>query len=140
MSKENVELVRRAVDAFNARDLDVSLALMDDDVEVIPRAVSMEGGSHYQGHDGVRRWWKDLLGVFPDFTIEVVEVRDLGDLTLATMRLRGHGAGSDTPTEETIWQVARWRRGTCVSWRTFSNWGEALEAAGLSEQDAHADS
>ena len=138
MSQENVELLRRATEAFNRRDLDASLTLTDDDVEVIPRAGAMEGS--YRGHDGVRRWWKDLLGVFPDFTIEIVEVRDIGDLTLATTRLRGHGAGSDTPTEETIWQVARWRRGKCVWWRTFSNWGEALEAARLSEQDAHADS
>jgi ketosteroid isomerase-like protein len=36
MSQENVDLVRRAVDAFNRRDLDAFVALTDDDVEVIP--------------------------------------------------------------------------------------------------------
>ena len=85
------------------------------------------------GHDGIRRWWKDLFDVFPDFSVEVVEVRDLGDLTLAALRARGHGAGSDTPTEETVWHVARWRHGKCVWWRTFDTRAEALEAAGLSE-------
>ena len=132
MSQENVELVHRAVDAFNRRDLDAFLALMDDDVEVVPRAAAMEGET-YHGHDGVRRWWKDLLDVFPDFTIEVVEVRDLGDLTVAALRVRGHGAGSDVPLDETIWQVARWRRGKCVWWRSFDTRAEALEAVGLSE-------
>jgi ketosteroid isomerase-like protein len=140
MSQENVELCYRAVDAFNRRDLDASLALMDHDVELVPRAVGVEGGSHYRGHDGVQDWWKDLLDVFPDFTIEVVEVRDLGDMTLATSRIRAHGAGSDTPAEEIVWQVARWRRGKLAWWRAFSIRDEALEAAGLSEQDAHADS
>jgi hypothetical protein len=57
--------------------------------------------------------------------------RDLGDVTLATGLLRGHG--SDTPPEKTIWHVARWRRRKCVWWRTFSTRDEAIEAVGLSE-------
>jgi hypothetical protein len=28
----------------------------------------MEGG--YHGHDGTRRMWTDLLGAYPDFSIE----------------------------------------------------------------------
>jgi ketosteroid isomerase-like protein len=131
MSRENVELTYRAIDAFNRRDLDASLALSDEEVEGVPRAARMEG--NYHGHEGVRRWWRDLLGAFPDFNVEVVEVRDVGDLTLAAGILRGHGAGSDTPTEATIWQVSRWRHGKCVWWRTFDTHAEALEAAGLSE-------
>ena len=50
----------------------------------------------------MRRWWEDLFGVYPDFDVEVVEVRDLEDLTVAAVRVRGHGAGSDVPLEETI--------------------------------------
>jgi hypothetical protein len=67
-------------------------------------------------------------------------VRDLGDVTVAAVHLRGQGAGGDTPTEATEWHAVRWRDGKCVWWRTFSTWDEALEAVGLSEQDAHADS
>jgi ketosteroid isomerase-like protein len=133
MSQENVELACRAFDAFNRRDLDAYLALMDDDVEAVPRAVAMEGGDNYHGHDGVRRWWEDLFAVFPDFTVEVVEAHDLGDVTLALLRQRARGAGSDTPTEESIWNAARWRRGKCIWWRTFDVRAEALEAVGLSE-------
>jgi ketosteroid isomerase-like protein len=140
MSQENVELLYRGADAFNRRDLDAYLALMDDDVEVIPRAVALEGGDHYHGHDGVRRWWKDLFDVFPDFTTEVVDAQDLrGDLTLMRLRQRAHGAGSDTPTEESIWNVTRWRREKCVWWRNFPTRDEALEAVGLSQQDVHSD-
>jgi ketosteroid isomerase-like protein len=138
MSQENVELYHRSVDAFNRRDLDALLALMDDDVEVVSRLVAIEGS--LKGHDGMRRWWKSWLDVWPDYKIEVVEVRDLGDVTLATLRALGHGAGSDVPFEDTAWQLARWRRGKCVLWRVFNNRNEALDAVGLSEQDAHADS
>jgi hypothetical protein len=68
------------------------------------------------------------------WNVEVVEVRDLDDqLTLATIRLIGHGAGSAAPTDQATWQVGRWRRGKCVWWRAFQTRTEALEAVGLSE-------
>jgi hypothetical protein len=112
---------------------------MDDDVEAVPRAASMEGS--YHGHDGMRRFWKNLLDAFPDFTIEVVEVlQPPGALTLAALRLRSRGASSGVPSDETVWQVARWRREKCVWLQNFDTRDEALEAAGLSEQGAHADS
>jgi hypothetical protein len=91
MSQENVELHYRAVDAFNRRDFDAFLALTDDDVEVVPRAAAMEGG--YRGHDGMRRFWGEWLGVFPDSNIELFEVHAAGDLTVAATRIVGHGAG-----------------------------------------------
>jgi ketosteroid isomerase-like protein len=133
MSQENVELTYRAMEAFNRRDLDAYLALMDDDVEIVPRIGAMEGESSYRGHDGTRRWWNNVFGVFPDWSVEMVEVRDLGDLTFATTRLSGHGAGSTAPTDQATWFMARWRRGKCVWWRTFQTRAEALEAAGLPE-------
>jgi len=55
---------------------------MDDDVEAVSLLVAMEGG--YHGHAGIRRWWQDLLDVFPDYTAQLAdEVHELGDLTLA---------------------------------------------------------
>jgi hypothetical protein len=88
----------------------------------------------------VRSWWNSLLDVFPDYSAEVVEVRDFGDLTFATFQARGHGAGSAAPTDNPVWIVTRWRRGKAVWWRTFNTYAEALEPVGLSEQDAHTDS
>ncbi len=43
MSQENVELTYRALDAFNRRDFDAFLALMDDDVEVFSRLSPWRG-------------------------------------------------------------------------------------------------
>jgi ketosteroid isomerase-like protein len=84
MSEENVELVRRAADAFSRRDLDRFLALMAEDVGANPQLAGIEGG--YHGHDGIRRWWNTLFDLIPDFTSEVVEVRDYGDdLVIAAM-------------------------------------------------------
>jgi ketosteroid isomerase-like protein len=86
MSRENVELAYRAIDAFSRRDLDAYLELVDADVEFAAGGVTMEGD--YHGHAGVRRFWDNLLGVLPDLTIVLVEMRDLGDRTLGAGRAR----------------------------------------------------
>jgi ketosteroid isomerase-like protein len=131
MSQENVELVRLGLQAVNDRDLDALLAVMDDDVEALPILAAMEGG--YRGHDGIRRWWEGLFAAFPDFSAELVEARDLGDLIVSPLRAHGRGAESDTPFDATVWHVSRWRLGTCTLWRVYASESEALEALGLSE-------
>jgi len=131
MSPENVELAHRAYDAINRRDLGAFLALMDADVEAVPRVVAIEG--RYHGHDGIRRWWEHLVGFVPDLVIAIVAVRDLGDLTLATVRMRGRGAGSETPLDEALWSAVEWRDGKCVWWANYGTEAEAVEAVGLPE-------
>jgi ketosteroid isomerase-like protein len=131
MSQENVELALQAFDAINRRHLDALLALIDDDVEIVTRIAAMEGGLH--GHDGMRRWWENMFTAFPDYYFEVVDVRDLGDVTLASLRALGHGAGSDVPFKDLLSHASQWRRGQCVWWRAFETEAEALEAAGLRE-------
>jgi ketosteroid isomerase-like protein len=130
MSEENAGLAYRAFTAINRRDLDGFLALMDDDVEAVSRLVAIEGGLH--GHEGIRRWWQEWFNVFPDYEVEVVDIRDRGDVILAALRSLGHGAGSDVPFD-TIWLASRWRAGRCVWWRVSYSWDEALDAAGLRE-------
>jgi ketosteroid isomerase-like protein len=131
MSRENVELAHQVYDAFNRRDVDAFLALMDADVKGTSVLVAFEGGQN--GHDGMRRWWKNLLDVFPDFTMDAVDVRDVGNVTVAKLRNRGHGMGSDTPVEITLWNVAEWRDKKVVWWRSYETDAEALEAVRLRE-------
>ena len=129
VTRGNVELARRAYDAFNRRDQEAFLALMDDEVDAQSRLVAMEGG--YHGHEGIRRWWADFVGMFPDYIIEIEELRDLGDVTLTRFRARGHGAASGVPLVDPAWQPIRWRDGRCVWWRVCSTEAEALDAAGV---------
>ena len=131
MSQENVERYHRSVEAFNHRDRDLFMALMGEEVVVESRLVAMEGA--YHGHEGVRRWWDAFLGSFPDYTLVVEEVRDLGDTTLAHARGTGHLTGSATPFTDSFWEALMWRDGKCVWWRNCATEAEALEAAGLEE-------
>jgi len=140
MSKEKVDLHYHAIDLFNQRDLGAYLALMDPEVEFTPYEVWVQGGEPYRGHAGVRSWWEESFAVFPDLRAEVYEIRDSGDRTFASGRIRGQGAGSGASIERAMWLANEWRDGKCVWWCAFGSEAEALEAAGLSEQDAHADS
>ena len=128
-----MERAHRAFDAFNRRHLGAFLGLIDPEVDFTTRVVQVEGDPHYHGHDGIREWWQDLLAIFPDFSIEAIEVRDLGENTLINAHIRGHGGDSDAPFEQKIWQATEWRNGKVVRWQTFDNEADALEAAGLEE-------
>ena len=127
MSRENLELARALADAFNRRDWDAFLAMTHEEVEMESRLVAIEGG--YHGPAGLRRWWDTFLGVFPDYTVGIEELRDLGDVTIAHVRGSGHAGDSPTPLIDPSWQVITWRDGTCLRWRICSTEKEALEAA-----------
>ena len=87
----------RAFDAINRRDLGALLALMDDDVEVVSRIVSMDSAFH--GHDGIRRWWENWFKVFPDYNIEVDDVGALGDRIVAALALSATVQGVTCPSK-----------------------------------------
>jgi SnoaL-like domain len=127
VSQENLQRAYRVIEAFNRRDLDDFLSLMDPDVEAGSRLAAMEG--EYHGHDGTRRWWANLLDAMPDLSVEVDDVEIRGDLTVARICLAFSGR---TPTlRSTLWHVAQWREGLVVWWSAFESESEALQAVAL---------
>ena len=69
------------------------------------------------------------------------ELIDAGDKVLAFIRVSGRGQASGVEVEAYTWSVWTFRDGKPVEWTYFGDdRASALEAVGLSEQDAHADS
>ena len=126
MSHENLDLALRLYELFNHRDLDGVLGLMHDEVEIEPRLGSLEGD--YSGHEGVRRWWSDLLDALPDYHAEIEELDCLGDTTFGRIRGSAHGADSSAPLVESWWQLIRWSDGKCIWFRNFATEAEAIGA------------
>ena len=133
MSKGNVGLTHRVIEAFNRRDLAGYLELVDRNVEFTPYEVWVQGGNPYRGHTGVKTWWEDSFAVLPDLKAEIYEVRDFGEKTLLHDRLRAQGAGRGAPVERPLWLAITWRGGKGVWWCAFGSEAEALEAAGLED-------
>jgi ketosteroid isomerase-like protein len=92
------------------------------------------GPSEYCGHDGVRALLAEWVENFDDFTIEVHEVRAVGDQVLVLAETVGRIRGSRVPIRQSL--GALWwdfRDGKVGRGRTFLTWREALEAAGLKD-------
>jgi uncharacterized protein len=138
MSQENVEIVRRQADAVNRRDVDAVLSDMDPEIEFIPRRAAVQGT--YHGHKGIRDFFADTFETFDLFEATNEEIHDLGDriVSIGKLRIRGKGGGVEVTVPTAI--VLALRNGKIVRFEDFSERSRALEAVGLSKQDAHADS
>jgi ketosteroid isomerase-like protein len=135
--QQNVDQQHRAADAFSRHDLDAFLAICHPDIELVSRHLELEGSGHLRGHAAVRRWWESLQSIYPDFTSEIEEVRELGDVTVARHHFRAQGIGSDAPIEQMQWFVTQWRAGKAIWWRVLTNEADGLEVAELRRRAAH---
>ena len=134
MSQENVEVVKRAVAAVNDRDIDSYLACCTADVRMENPVAPIEGA--YEGADGIRRFFADVLDTAPDFRITIERLESIGtDRVLGFMRLNmsgrasGINLGSDIPSTN----LYDFTDGKIKRVRIFLDRREALKVAGLSE-------
>jgi ketosteroid isomerase-like protein len=138
MSQENVEVVRAAFEAWNAGDMDAFRDLYHPEAVLRMASAWPEPGPYF-GRDAVMREYEQLRDTWEGDTAEPIgDFIDVGDRVVVTHIWRGSGRGPEGGIElTTVWTV---RQGRILVAEYFLNQAEALEAVGLSEQDAHADS
>jgi ketosteroid isomerase-like protein len=144
MSQENVETLRGAVEASQRRDVkDVSamLEILDPDCVYELPAELVPDPESFHGHDAFRRQWSQYMDLWQDGTFSMVTEQyiDAGDRVVLLTRHRGrtkHGMDLDMP----VAYVMTFRDAKVVHGRPYMDPAQALEAVGLSEQDAHAES
>ena len=135
MSQQNVELVRAVFEAFNRRDFDAALALGHDSISW--RTLFSVETDVLRGKHEIRAAWERQIEAL-DVHIDVLEVTPLDETrVLAIGKWSGRGSESGAPVEQTAVQMFTVQDGRLRSVETYAGRGEALEAAGLSEQDAH---
>ena len=137
--RTNVQVVRGLYDGWMGGDVARALEYLDPGVvwEAIPDAP--DAGT-YRGHAGVRRYMEDWLGDFDILGLDFEEIIDEGERLVITQCARATGKGSGAKTELHYAAAYRLEQGKIVEIREFRTKAEALEAVGLSENDAHADS
>jgi ketosteroid isomerase-like protein len=138
MSRENVEVVLRGMDAFSRAAWEESVELMAPEVEWHD-APDLPGARVYQGREGVLARWKDMAEALDDFTVEVEQFFDAGDEVVVFLTSRGRGRISGIEVSRQLAQVATVRDGQVIKIVGYDDRAQALAAAGLSEQDARAD-
>jgi ketosteroid isomerase-like protein len=132
MSRENVAVSGRALDAFNRGDLDAWLAEFHPEIEWFPLADELEGP--YRGHQGLLKMvglWRDTLA---DFQVPADEHIDAGDYAIAIVRAKGRppGSSAEVVLDEVI--VSKIRDGKIVEVREYRMREEALEAVALRQE------
>ena len=130
MSEENIEALRRGYAAVNRGDIEGLLVNVQPDVEFTSLIAEAEG-EIFHGHDGVRRWWQEVVLPLGGLHGDPEEVRDLGDTVIA--RVAGTYRPRGVEVRQTFWNVVGFRDGKAAWWKFSRTEQEALEAAGLKE-------
>jgi SnoaL-like domain len=152
MSQENVELVRRSIEDLISGegefDTEGMLAKMPDEDLLDPQVEwdasevpVLDIAGVYRGIEDVRRYWRQWFAAWQILHFDYRLV-DAGDRVVALFdhqRMQGRSTGIEVPVPEYA-TVSTFRNGLVVHWKLYMSQSEALEAVGLSEQDAHADS
>ena len=115
MSQENVEITRRAYEAFNRRDFDALLETWDPEIEW-HQFTQFPDRAVYRGAEEVRdRFLKQqLVEQFGDFRIDVEEFVDVGDHVVMIGHLVAHGSASGVPVRLRVVNILELRDGKLV--------------------------
>jgi ketosteroid isomerase-like protein len=134
MSRENVEVVKGAYEAFARGGLDRWMEHFTDDVEyrTIEGAPDDVGPIH--GKNALQAWLQDWIDTFEGFWFEAIQLIDAGEDTVVVVeRYGGRAKLSGVETDQTEATVCSIRDGKIGRCREYATVDEALEAAGLSE-------
>jgi ketosteroid isomerase-like protein len=135
VSQENVEIVRRVLDAWNRRDADSFLAHCDPEIEYLNSPTAVE--------PGIRRGQEELLTVLRAWEIlldahgVIEQVFDRGEEVIAVGRISRRMPGSDARIEDRVLTCSMIRKQKIVRIEVLgfgsAEVQQALKAAGLEE-------
>ena len=131
MSQENVEIVRRAHEVWNAGDMDALRELYDPGIIWRGPEGWPESGP-YAGREAVMRQVNQMRDTWDTDSFQLIsDFIDVGDRVAVRFIWEGAGNGPDSNIEATgIYTV---RKGRIVAIEFFWDHAEALEILGLSE-------
>ena len=138
MSQENVEIIKAAIDAFNRQDWDAVFKYAAPSAELdFSRAEGPLSGVFKL--DQLRPFFEDFAQYWESVLVELHESIEAGGHLIAPMTMHARGReGVEVAASPTY--VCTIRDGTIQRIVMYQEREDALEAVGLSEQDAHADS
>jgi ketosteroid isomerase-like protein len=135
MSEQDVEIVSDAIAAFERGDIEGVLRFCDEDILIIQPPELPGVPAEHRGHQGVLEALANWPEQWDDYRIEMLRIADApGGKVFAVQRTRGRGKRSGVEVEMDFSFVFTVGDGKISEWRLFLQEGQALEAAGLSDQ------
>ena len=132
MPAQNVEVMRRLVDAYNARDVEALICCAHPDVE-FHAAWAGVGPKTYHGHEGIREWHRDLEEAWEEIRYEPDAYFETGDRTLLFGMLHGRGRGSGVEVAMPGTQLLTWTDGLLTRFSAYLRREDALKELGITE-------
>ena len=131
MATYREQLMRRAVAAISEGDVDALIAMCDPEFEMHLIGVA-EQPVFYKGADGIREYFRDMEAIWEAYSLEPMEIEDLGDrvLLIAEVRARGLASGAEVGMEQGVIIDLKGVKATRL--RSFNDVAEARTAAGRS--------
>jgi ketosteroid isomerase-like protein len=132
MSQENVEIVRRSVEAWNRRDLPTLGAFYRADAEIDWSRSRGPFKGVYRGRREQETFWDVFFSMFEESHLETHEFMEAGSEVVVwnTAHMRGRDGIEVTARSALVFTV---ETGLISRLRLFQERAEALEAAGLRE-------
>ena len=121
-------LVRGAVEAFMARDLDGILARAAPEIELRSLLTETERPL-YHGHEGVREWFATVFDVFPDWRPQPRAASyDEDGAVVIGLDVTATGAVSGAPVDANYWLAARVQADKIIFFGFFRTESDAMHA------------
>jgi ketosteroid isomerase-like protein len=131
MSKEDVQLARDVIAAYNRRDVAGLVEMATDDFEWVTWTGTVEPTT-YHGAEGLARYFRDA-DVWELLNLEIREFRDLGDEVLVVGMFHARGGGSGAEVHVPYYSAFFTRGGKLARVLSFQTEEEALRAVELRE-------
>jgi ketosteroid isomerase-like protein len=132
MSQGNLDLVQRAVQAFNDRDIPAFESIYSEDfVLCLIGGFADLMGTEFRGRNAVLDWQREWIETI-DPRAEIETIRQVNDQVLAIMNIAATGAASGVETTLRFGQVYSFRDGRISALDAYYTAEGALKALGLS--------
>jgi ketosteroid isomerase-like protein len=131
MSRENVETLRRAYEAFNRREWDRALTVFAPDAEW--HEPDLPDAAVYRGLAEIRGYWEMLIRTLPSFRSDPEQFLEAEDEVVVSSIVSGTGGGSEATVAGRVGMVWTFREGKVARCVVHRQLEDALEAVGLSE-------
>jgi ketosteroid isomerase-like protein len=136
MSQENLEIVHRALAAWNGRDIEAMLALTDPEVEYVNPPTAVEPGTR-SGHESFEQVIRAQWEILSEARWELDRLYERGDKIVGLGRVSRRMPGSDARIEDRVLVAVSFENGKMTRMEVLgfgrAEVQAALEAVGLPE-------
>lgn len=129
MSTENLEIVKRGFEEFNAQGVEGILPFIDPDFEATTPPDLASEPDTYRGPDGVRRWFDSFFEVMDEIRWDAREFHEAGDRVVVEFTLRARGKTTGLAFGQDAVMVWTLRDGKAVRVDLYPTLDEAMAAA-----------